>query len=367
MKFFNSKLIISAFAVIIASQAAMFAADCDDAKNVLVNGSFERVSNGRLVGWTSESTGQRGASFTRESGYQVCGSYYGLITHQYGSFARLYQDVAIAEKASSVTLTMWGGVHELCRGEFRLIFLNGTGEIAGTRKVAEVKKRVPGLQKYTLTADIPASATKVRIEVAMNRTSNSNGIYLKMEAAKLEFEFSTSLPVTLAGFSAKSLENDVQLSWQTTSETNAAYFEVQHSRDAKSWSRIGEVKAQGSETGFFTYNQRHNLPEAGKNYYRLRMVDADQTFTFSKIEIVQFQPGGGSSVFIYPNPTRGEVKLYPRAVNFSVYNAAGRMVLETRSAGSESVDLGMLGEGNYLLRWSDHLNQSHSRSLVISK
>ncbi|SKB54984.1 beta-galactosidase [Dyadobacter psychrophilus] len=116
------------------------------------------------------------------------------------------------------------------------------------------------------------------------------------------------LPVTLVNFSGKKQENAVSLDWQTSEETNSDHFEIQHGVDGKQWTKIGEVAASAESKVLKTYNFIHPYPSAGENLYRLKMVDQDNTFAYSKIISAGFETL--DRVTLYPNPvTAGVISL----------------------------------------------------------
>lgn len=344
--------------------------DCTAPGNKLVNGSFEQANRGVVTGWTLETDNSRLTSFDRANGYQVCGNYYGLITKTRGSTARIYQDVNIESGAIGVQFSAWGGIHDRCGAEFRLIFLNASGqEISSTRKTASVTKRVPGLQRYTLSSLLPSAARKVRVEASMARTQSQDGIYLKMEAALLTFEFPDPLPVSLEKFSATASEGSVDVKWQTTSEENAKDFEIQHSADGTLWTKIGTVASKGSVGTRSFYGFVHATPAAGNNYYRLKMVDLDESFEYSQLASVKISSQWASeSSHFYPNPSRGEIKFEGKPEQVTVFAATGRRLFESNKIEENGrVDLRGLPQGIYLVKWTDSIGRENTKRLVITE
>ncbi len=346
--------------------------DCDFSNNRLKNGSFETGRNG-ITDWITD-----GVSLSRSSGYEVCGSYYGLMHYdgRYNNTVRVYQDVTLEDGTTSVKLTAWGGVHDKCNAEFKLIFLRSNGqEISGetqTVSVAkEVSKKPTGLQKYSLGNKVPQGARKVRVEARMKRTSNQDGVYFKIEAAILTFE-SPSLPVTLSAFSGRSSETGVALNWQTTNETDSETFEVQHSLDGASWNAVGQVAAKGNFEGLSTYDLFHGSASAGRNYYRLKITDQDGSFEVSGIIGVEHSSryAGKTEAYFYPNPSRGKVQLQvpDHAGDVVVYDLTGRAISRAaRMENNEEMDLSRLENGAYLVSWSDSRGRKFSQRLIISR
>lgn len=348
----------------------------------LINNSFESVSSGRLTAWSVEGVTDRNSSvsFSRSNGYQKCGYYYGLLTYNGTSTARVWQDVELPTGATAVSLVMWGGIHSRCNAEFRLIFLRSNGsEIE--RQVQSVTKNVDtnprGLGQYTLNATVPANAKKVRVEAGMRRVttgpqgSRQEGIYLKMDAAVLTF-ITPPLPVTLSQFKAGQTENAVRLDWQTTRESNSGAFEVQHSIDAKSWNVLEEVAAGGDYDGILNYNYTHRLPAAGQNYYRLRMVDLDGSSEMSGLVSVEYRPARSqaSEMFVYPNPSSGKiyVRVASGAKEVSVSDITGRSIFRAATLNDrDEIDLSKVETGAYFVSWSDSRGQKVVQRVLISR
>lgn len=372
------KISISCLLVsVLSGFAGAKANDCDFSNSKLKNGSFELVRRENrkdvVTDWIPD-----GASLSRASDYEKCGSYYGLMYYdgEYNKYVRIYQDVAVDPGTISVALTIWGGVHEKCNAEFRLIFLKSNGqEIGGQTLTQSVTKNVSsypyGIKKYNLGKNVPTGTSKVRVEARMKRTSSENGVYFKVEAAILTFE-SPSLPVTLSGFSGKSSETGVALNWQTTKEANSELFEIQHSVNGTSWDAIGEIAARGNHDGLSNYDLFHGAAAAGNNYYRLKMIDKDGSFEMSQLIRVEHSPKylDKVSAYFYPNPSRGKVRLQvpDYADDVVVYDLTGRTVSRVgRVENKEEMDLTRLENGAYLVSWSDGMGRKFSQRLIISR
>lgn len=118
------------------------------------------------------------------------------------------------------------------------------------------------------------------------------------------------LPVELLNFTAYPISNEkfaCMLEWQTVSEVNTDYFELQHSVDGISFSRIGIVNAVGNSSNLQEYAFKHLQPSQGENYYRLHIHDFDGTSSTSSITVVVFEDIHTASIF--PNPTQAMATL----------------------------------------------------------
>lgn len=127
----------------------------------------------------------------------------------------------------------------------------------------------------------------------------NNSIVIGTEAA---------LPVTLTSFDVKKGEfRNVILSWTTTAESNSDRFEIQNSKTGKQWSSVGVLKAGGQSSTLRSYHFNLDNQGNGINLYRLKMIDKDETFAYSRIRSLDFTDG--VQAILYPNPAIDEIAL----------------------------------------------------------
>ena len=93
------------------------------------------------------------------------------------------------------------------------------------------------------------------------------------------------LPITYSSFLVSKSKNKNYITWQTASETNNDYFQVERSADGRVFENIRTVKGQGNS---YQKNQYSFIDESpfSTTYYRLVSVDFDKTTHFSKIIVV---------------------------------------------------------------------------------
>lgn len=137
-----------------------------------------------------------------------------------------------------------------------------------------------------------------------------------------------SLPVSLIDFSAISDINKVVLRWKATSETNLNGYSVEYSKNGTSWSSIGYLNAANAG-GTNQYTTTHYQPQSGANYYRLKMLDKDGNFSYSKTATVNFS--GKTGLAIYPNPVKSTLtaelySLQSEIVHVQIIDVAGRVI-----------------------------------------
>ncbi len=170
---------------------------------------------------------------------------------------------------------------------------------------------------WTNSSDDPIFEIPVRSNAARSSTALSAGLVLNARPG-FNWQGTTNqsdnaqftqvqvspvpLPVILTSFTASKEAQTSLLSWSTTEESNSDHFDIQHSVNAKNWSSIGIVSAQGESKVLKKYTFTHEEPAGGENLYRLKMVDKDGTFAYSRIVSLLFDEGAIAN--IYPNPAR---------------------------------------------------------------
>ncbi len=97
------------------------------------------------------------------------------------------------------------------------------------------------------------------------------------------------LPISLLNFSATAVSESVIIKWQTGSEPDNAFFEIQKSKDLVTSYNLEKVVAKGNATNGASYKIVDYEPFNGLSYYRLKQTDKNGNFTFSKWESVKFE------------------------------------------------------------------------------
>jgi hypothetical protein len=111
------------------------------------------------------------------------------------------------------------------------------------------------------------------------------------------------LPVTLLSFTADCDNGKPVITWETASETDNAYFNLERSMDATNWEVAGTVKGAGNSNQKLEYRFVDENAASGTIYYRLKQYDNDgdvEGFGMIKTDCGKFTEQ--SSVFYYPNP-----------------------------------------------------------------
>ncbi len=215
------------------------------------------------------------------------------------------------------------------------------------------------------------SATEVTSITVIWR--NGETITITDEAVNQVVSTSAVLPVELLSFKGFATEKGNRLEWQTASEQNNDRFAVERSADSRDFIEIGSKKGKGTTDVRHSYTFLDENPPAGENYYRLRQVDYDGNFSYSKIIRLYTKAAGTRIGEFHPNPTAGFVNLNYQTptsgeIQMSVFNTAGQLV-EQRiirlEAGQNELtfDFSDLAKGTYSVQIGE--TETTVRQLII--
>jgi hypothetical protein len=127
---------------------------------------------------------------------------------------------------------------------------------------------------------------------------------------------SNPLPVSWGSISARNNAGNIALNWSTISETNNSFFSIEHSTDGKNFVSIATVKGAGNSNRIHDYQFIHQNPNLSTaNYYRIKQVDFDGAFEYSKTVVVASQKLAVPQVGTSPNPFNEVLEI---AINASV-------------------------------------------------
>ena len=175
------------------------------------------------------------------------------------------------------------------------------------------------------------------------------------ENAVYKMEAITGVESDLLNFNSIVRNNIAELNWSAT-EQNLLQYEVESSMDSISFERKGIVPAKNQSTGN-TYSFTDNIQGIQKIFYRLRIVNNDGQWDYSKtITVINNSPGEN---FIYPSVITNKVMNFfiPGAFDYlQVFSMNGALVLKKDIRGMTGridVPVPNLAKGIYLVRISN--------------
>ncbi len=153
-----------------------------------------------------------------------------------------------------------------------------------------------------------------------------------------------ALPIELSSFTVTAQSNAALLQWITEVEFNNDYFVIERAEGNQPFVAIGQVNGAGSVKTQRAYSWLDkNIPH-GKLYYRLRQVDFDGKFTYSKV-LNFYQQDEETPFVIYPLPVHHSLLYFSSLSTVRILDATGRTLSTHEQV--EQVDVSHLASGMY--------------------
>ncbi|MFN4005965.1 MAG: reprolysin-like metallopeptidase [Chitinophagaceae bacterium] len=156
-----------------------------------------------------------------------------------------------------------------------------------------------------------------------------------------------ALPVAWLSFTAKaSGANSAALQWEVANEVNVASYEVQVATDGINYKSLGVVVPRNRANTIATYNFVHNNVNAPVVYYRIKQLDADGKFSYSKVARVNF--GKSTELQVLPNPASNYV-FVQNTVNMQalqLFAIDGKLVWKQQNVKAQNATIPVAGLTN---------------------
>jgi hypothetical protein len=207
-----------------------------------------------------------------------------------------------------------------------------------------------------------------------------------------------AVPVELTSFTADVHGKQITLSWQTATETNNKGFEIQRIvreasfgedggqkpevGDRVGWEDIGFVNGNGTAAEMKSYSFTDNSIYPGTYKYRLKQIDFDGKYKYSKeIEVSVNAPATFALQQNYPNPFNPTTIIQysipeDQHVVLNLYNVLGQKVITLvdglQKAGKHEVNFNaisgsrVLASGVYFYKLHAG-NQSQIKKMILQK
>ncbi|HEV7380656.1 MAG TPA: PQQ-dependent sugar dehydrogenase [Dyadobacter sp.] len=182
-------------------------------------------------------------------------------------------------------------------------------------------------------------------------------------------EASGALPVTLTQFHGNSTIEGNKLYWETTKEVNFKMFDVEYSSDMKAFTRVGTVMPVSGGEGA-KYRFSHMPGHADNAYYRLKLVDLDETYRYSKVISIQDGNDAGNQ-FVRPSFINSgilHVLLEKDFQSIEVVNTSGSVLHKqniTGKTGNLEIKINEVPSGIYLIRLQNAAQVKQQKVLVM--
>jgi hypothetical protein len=201
--------------------------------------------------------------------------------------------------------------------------VNGQPAFTGIREIWT--RELFDLQNFLNTANL-----RFRFRFSSNAATSGFAFHVdqgfnidNFKVVKTNTTFVNLVPVEFLSFTGRvTPEQTIKLDWDVAREVNHDYYEMEKSTDGTNFTAIGRI------TGIGPYSFIDENPVDGNNFYRIRQVDKDKAFKFSKTINVPFRKKD-LGLTIYPNPVRDALNIEfngntPGRVTIQVTDMTGR-------------------------------------------
>ncbi len=180
------------------------------------------------------------------------------------------------------------------------------------------------------------------------------------------------IPVKLVKFDARPAANCKALvSWNSSQEENMQEYQVEYSINGTDFTQAGSVRSNNSISGA-SYQFSAALSASANHYFRMKMIQADGSFTYSPVVTLNHTCSGSFTVTVLSNPASDKLSLFVQQpisgnTSFSILDATGKKMytgtrkLQAGGNSLQSIPIDHLATGIYLLRVEHDGQVIHSR------
>ena len=199
--------------------------------------------------------------------------------------------------------------------------------------------------------------------------NNRNPFVDHPEYAFLIWQCTGVIPVTITDFVASKQNESVLLKWYATFETSFRQYDIERSTDAIHFNKIASEAGRNLANYSFTDNK---LPSGSIVYYRLKMIDIDGSFNYSKTIAIRLN-NNFSNALVYPNPTMGTLQItlteaIASNTTLIVTDVTGRVVKQKnimKGVFSINLEAQSLTNGRYFIKINDGKSLINQSFVVI--
>ena len=217
------------------------------------------------------------------------------------------------------------------------------------------------------------SGNTLDIQVCLD--TNASSEYGHIEEISVPEANVMILPVELFSFKAEKGEKGILLKWATASELNNEKFEIEHSTNGRAFEKIGEIKGKETTLQVSDYSFQHQSPISGGNYYRLKQIDLDGQFEYSKVVSLNFKGEETEVGRFYPIPSKTGIvnldlnSLIDGQISVSIFDMSGKMmgrqeIKVQNGFNNLNFDYSTLNNGIYLVKIDQRGNQTYRKLLI---
>jgi len=173
-----------------------------------------------------------------------------------------------------------------------------------------------------------------------------------------------TLATKLLSFKGTAIDKTIELKWTATAEEDLNLYELQKSYDGIHFQAMALVFVKEPEND--DYNFPDKKPATGKNYYRLKMIEKDGSFSYSDIVIVQFGKKASFDITVAPNPVLSSIHVQMTGLQkgdyrIELHNTAGQVFRNqlftvSQDSQTETIPRNNMIKGLYWMNVYDNTN-----------
>ncbi len=243
-------------------------------------------------------------------------------------------------------------------------------------RVTNLQSGVVYLNSATCKGDVGSNTNFSLVEVT---DSSNNGDYTVVDPNKngisneplenIPTPFTMgALPVKFISITAKLItDKSSKLNWKVaTPMINAALFSIEFSQNALNWNSLGTLMISDYNKG--DYEFIHSAIPVGNLFYRIKQIDIDGSFIYSKIVFLQ-NALGENNYLIYPNPSSAVLTIaagtITEKVQVKLYDALGRLIWNQFFRNPVvKINTTQLPDGSYFLNIIDEKNSLMKKIII---
>ncbi|HSC36457.1 MAG TPA: T9SS type A sorting domain-containing protein, partial [Chitinophagaceae bacterium] len=183
-----------------------------------------------------------------------------------------------------------------------------------------------------------------------------------------------ALPVTWLDVSGKNIDRDNYIHWSTAAEINNDYFAVEVSANGADFTERGRVPGAGNSSGIQEYNFIDKNVSIRKAFYRVKQVDRDGRYSYSKVILLITGAGTGTGFAYVTNPAYNRVTAFIQSTQtfrtMVVITDAGGRVLQsqhvdlTTGGNQVSINVNNRAGGFYYLQYTDEHGKKQTAKFI---
>ncbi len=172
------------------------------------------------------------------------------------------------------------------------------------------------------------------------------------------------LPIVLANFTGKTIQDINYITWNVTQEVNVKEYKLQRSKDGVAFETIATITANNKN--IYTYNDA--TMQYAKNYYRLLTVDNDGHKEYSTVILLQNEIG--TNVVLYPNPVTNILYINSTHTGTTLFdvtllNAIGEVQYSKKNnATAVEINTSNFSNGIYYIQYEENKTRIYKKILI---